>query len=186
MPAYAAGVLPFTKYKGRVLWLIAEDVRDGSYSDFGGKAEKVDNDIPENCAMREFLEESYGLVLSEHQIMHLFKSRSFIMLRSTTRAYHPYFCYVIQVPFVPHIRDVVRKLLGYFRMKNVYRSFVEKTDLRWVTTAELFGSLPKRQVFANTIALHRATLESLECRPWKEVVEEYMKSPAASKKPFSC
>ena len=184
MPAYAAGVLPFTKYKGRVLWLIAEDVRDGSFSDYGGKAERIDNDNPEMCAKREFLEESYGLVLSEHQITHIFKSKNFIMLRSTTRAYHPYFCYVIQVPFLPDIRNTVQKLLGFFKLKNLYRTHVEKTDMRWVTTAELFGSLPKRQVFANTIAMHRSTLESLEHRRWGDVVEEYQQTPAASKRPF--
>lgn len=175
--AYAAGVLPFAKFKGRVLWLIAEDVRDGTYSDFGGKAERVDAfdakmSPQETTAMREFLEETYSLVLTEQQMKTVFHSKNYALLMSTTRAGHPYYCYVVQVPFQPHLRSVVRKLLGFFKMRNVYRTFVEKTDIRWVTTGELFGSLPKRHVFANTIGTHRATLESLETNGWAEIVEQ--------------
>lgn len=176
--AYAAGILPFTKVKGKLLWLIAEDVRDGSFSDFGGKAERYDHDTLEGLsphemtAIREFSEESYGLVLTDAQLMHIFRAKRYVLLKSTTRAYHPYFCYVVQVPFVPHIRDTLMKLLGFFRMRNVYRSFVEKTDMRWVTTKELFGSLSKRQVFANTINAHRRTLEALDACRWEDAVRD--------------
>jgi hypothetical protein len=162
---YAAGVLPFTKVGDRVLWLVAEDVRDGAFSDFGGKAERYDHDtlegfVPtEMTAMREFVEESYGLVLSDHQITNVFRSKSYVLLNGVTRAGHKYFCFVVQVPFIPHLRDVVRKLLGFFRIRNVYRSFVEKTDLRWVSTEEMFGELPKRPVFASTIAANRSVIE---------------------------
>lgn len=173
---YAAGVLPFTKVGDRVLWLVAEDVRDGAFSDFGGKAERYDHDtlegfVPtEMTAMREFLEESYGLVLADHQITNVFKSKSYVLLKGVTRAGHPYFCYVVQVPFIPHLRDVVRKLLGFFRMRNVYRSFVEKTDLRWVTTDELFGALPKRPVFASTISMNRELMDKIATEPWTDVI----------------
>lgn len=173
--AYAAGILPFTRYRGKILWLIAEDVRDGTYSDFGGKAERLDAvdprmTPPEATAAREFLEETYGLVLSEQQLHAVFSTRNYLLLMSTTRAQHPYYCYVVQVPFQPHLRDIIQKLLGFFRLRNVYRTFVEKTDVRWVTTAELFGSLPKRHVFANTIAAHRAKLEAMEHASWRDVV----------------
>lgn len=182
--AYAAGVLPFAKFKGRVLWLIAEDVRDGTYSDFGGKAERVDAfdakmSPQETTAAREFLEETYSLVLSEQQMKTVFHSKNYTLLVSTTRAGHPYYCYVVQVPFQPHLRSVVRKLLGFFKLRNVYRTFVEKTDIRWVTTPELFGALPKRHVFANTIALHRATLESLETSDWRDIVERHREPTGA-------
>lgn len=178
MRPYAAGILPFTKVRGKVLWLVAEDVRDGSFSDFGGKAEAFDHDTLEGMtpyemtAMREFSEESYGLVVTDAQLLAIFRAKKYLLLESVTRAYHPYKCYVVQVPFVPHIRDVAQKLLGFFRMRNVYRSFVEKTDLRWVTTRELFGSLSKRAVFSNTIESHRAALEALEKRRWTDVVAE--------------
>lgn len=173
---YAAGILPFTKVGKKVLWLVAEDVRDGAFSDFGGKAERYDHDTLEGfsphemTAVREFLEETYGLVLTDHQLTSIFKEKNYVLLKSTTKANHPYYCYVIQVPFQPHLRDVVRKLLGFFRMRNVYRSFVEKTDIRWVTTKEMFDTLPKRPVFANTIETHRDVLEGLETSSWTEVV----------------
>ena len=181
--AYAAGILPFSKFGGKILWLIAEDVRDGTYSDFGGKAERVDSfdsklSPPETTAIREFLEETYSLVLTEQQLKTVFNSKNHVLLMSTTRAGHPYYCYVVQVPFQPHLRSVVKKLLGFFKMRNVYRTFVEKTDVRWVTTPELFGSLPKRHVFANTISSHRSTLESLDSTGWADVVSRQRSLPS--------
>lgn len=176
---YAAGILPFSRVGDEVLWLVAEDVRDGAFSDFGGKAERFDRDTLEGfastemTAMREFLEESYGLVLSDHQLTNVFRSKNYVLLKGTTRAGHPYFCYVVQVPFIPHLRDVVRKLLGFFRMRNVYRSFVEKTDLRWVSTKELFGSLPKRPVFESTINENKEALEQICRTRWSDVVLSY-------------
>lgn len=179
--AYAAGILPFTRHKGKVLWLVAQDVRDGTYSDFGGKAEQDDArdlvargfaSMEEATAAREFLEETYGLALTINQLGTIFAAKHYVLLVSSTRAEHPYYCYVVQVPFQPHLRDAAQKLLGFLRTKGVYRAMVEKTDLRWVTTSELFGSLPKRHVFERTIQAHRDFLTSMERREWRSVVRE--------------
>jgi hypothetical protein len=183
---YAAGILPFSRVGDKVLWLVAEDVRDGAFSDFGGKAERFDHDTLEGfeptemTAMREFLEESYGLVLTDHQITNVFRAKNYLLLGGTTRAGHPYFCYVVQVPFIPHLRDTVRKLLGFFRMRNVYRSFVEKNDLRWVTTEELFGALPKRIVFSSTISANRNAFEKIERERWSDLVAAAASRPEES------
>jgi hypothetical protein len=189
---YAAGVLPFTKVKGKVLWLVAEDVRDGSFSDFGGKAERFDHDTidgmtpQEMTAMREFMEESYGLVVTDAQLLSIFKSKKYVALQSLTRAHHPYSAYIIQVPFSPHIRDATQKILGFFRMRNVYRSFVEKTDIRWVTTRELFGPLSKRAVFSNTINVHRELIESIENGRWDDIVAGASRGEARRERPTLC
>ena len=160
---YAAGVLPYTRLKnGQVLFLLGEDVRDCSFSDFGGKAERQDGCSSELTAMRELQEESFGLVLTETQLRNVFAAKSYTLLRGTTRAGHPYFCYCIECPFQPHLASVARKLLAFFKSKGIYKSLVEKTDFRWVTLHELFSpQIPKRQVFVNTIAANRAALEAL-------------------------
>ena len=160
---YAAGILPYTRLKdGRVLFLLGEDVRDCSFSDFGGKAERQDGCSTEHTACREFLEETFGLVLSDAQLRNVFGQKAFTLLRGTTRAGHPYFCYAVEVPFQPHLPSTARKLIGFFRVKGLYKTLVEKTDFRWVTLAELFSAhLPKRQVFTSTITANRAQLEAL-------------------------
>lgn len=160
---YAAGVLPYTRLKdGRVLFLLGEDIRDCSFSDFGGKAERQDGCSTEQTACREFLEESFGLVITEGQLRNIFSSKAYELLRGTTRAGHPYYCYAIEVPFLPHLPSMAKKLIGFFKVKGLYKTLVEKTDFRWVTLHELFSPhLPKRQVFSNTIGINRKALEAL-------------------------
>lgn len=160
---YAAGVLPFTRLSdGRVLFLVGEDVRDCSFSDFGGKAEGVDMCNSELTAARECMEETFGLLLTDVQMRNVFAAQNFTLIHGKTRAGYPYFCYVIEVPFMPALPSMARKLIGYLRTKHLYKSLVEKTSFRWVTTEELFSQhLRKRPVFTETITQNRAKLEAL-------------------------
>ena len=39
---YAAGILPMTWHAGEALFLVGKDLRDDTFSDFGGKCERCD------------------------------------------------------------------------------------------------------------------------------------------------
>lgn len=57
----SAGILPISRNEhGDVVFLLGKDSRDGVFSDFGGKAEVIDNGDPVNTATREFYEETLG------------------------------------------------------------------------------------------------------------------------------
>ena len=60
--AYAAGILPYTLVNGKVYFLLGKDIRDGAWSDFGGKSEPDDVHVVDT-ACREFFEETCGILI---------------------------------------------------------------------------------------------------------------------------
>lgn len=183
---YAAGILPVTWSDGQPLFLVGRDVRDNSWSDFGGKCERVDKNDPLNTACREFYEETYGCVVEARALRHRLSPVNCLALRGRTQNSHPYWMYVAEVPYLPHLRNAFHKTLNFLRHKNLFKLYVEKTDVRWVTFQELVGShLPKRQVFKATLDSHAHVLSRVAAgEPWAALCAEFAGShsalPAAS------
>ena len=160
MVHYAAGILPVTWRDGKdPLFLVGRDVRDALWSDFGGKCERVDRCDPLNTAVREFYEETYGCVADARTLRQRLYAGNCLLLRSRTQNGHPYYMFVVEVPFLPHLRNTFHKALDFLRHKNLQKLFVEKTDIQWVSWSVLQGpGVPKRPVFDATITAHRALL----------------------------
>lgn len=165
MVHYAAGILPVTWHEGQILFLVGQDVRDRSWSDFGGKCERPDRGDPFNTACREFYEETYGCVIDHRALRARLCAANSLVLRSRTQNNHPYFMFVVQVPYQPHLRNAFRKTLDFLRHKNLCKVFVEKTDVMWVSWAMLTSpDLVKRPVFKNTVDAHAGVLARLASR----------------------
>lgn len=162
MVHYAAGILPVARHGGQVLFLVGQDVRDRSWSDFGGKCERGDRGDPLNTACREFYEETYGCVVDHRALRARLCASNSLVLRSRTQNNHPYFMFVVEVPYSPHLRNSFHKALAFVRHKNLAKAFVEKTDVMWVTWAALTSpDLVKRPVFKSTIETHAGVLGRL-------------------------
>jgi len=159
---YAAGVLPYTFYQNTLYFLVGKDIRDNSWSDFGGKAEAEDKDTLDT-AMREFYEETCGVVMDLKALKARFAGRSNRVMVSATQNGHPYYMYALQVPFTPHLRSTYRKLLAFMRYRKLYKKNIEKTDMQWVCLDDLLirDRLTLRSVFASTVRRHAATLRLL-------------------------
>lgn len=156
---YAAGVLPICWISNKLFFLVGRDARDDTWSDFAGKCEKIDRDIAWTAA-REFWEESYG-VLMDAKTMRARLSDA-MQLQGRTQNSHPYYCFLAEIPFIPHLRDAFRKHLAFMRQRNVHRMYIEKTDIMYVSLEELFSEeFPKRSVFKDTLMHHRETLFKL-------------------------
>lgn len=156
---YASGVLPICWIHDTMFFLVGRDARDDTWSDFAGKCEKIDRDIASTAA-REFWEESYG-VLMDAKTMKA-RLQNAVVLQGRTQNLHPYYCFVTEVPFVPHLRDTFRKHLTFMRQRNVHRMYIEKTDIVYVGLDELFSEeFPKRSVFKETLMQHKDILQSL-------------------------
>ena len=156
---YAAGVLPMCWIDGELFFLVGKDARDDTWSDFAGKCEKTDRDIAWTAA-REFWEESYG-VLVDAKTMRARLSTA-IQLHGRTQNSHPYYCFLTEIPFVPHLRDAFRKHLAFMRQRNVHRMYIEKTDIVYVSLDELFSEdFPKRSVFKETLMHHQLLLRRI-------------------------
>lgn len=171
MVHYAAGILPVTWHAGRLLFLVGQDVRDRSWSDFGGKCERADRNEPLNTACREFYEETYGCVVDHRALRQRLCAANCLMLRSRTQNNHPYYMYVVEVPYQPHLRNAFHKTLNFLRHKSLCKTLVEKTDVQWVSLDMLLGAdLVKRQVFDTTVKLHAAVLARAAAgEPWAQL-----------------
>lgn len=174
MVHYAAGILPVTWHDGGPLFLVGRDVRDALWSDFGGKCERIDRCCALNTAVREFYEETYGSVCDARALRQRLYAGNCLLLRSRTQNGHPYYMFVVEVPFSPHLRNSFHRVLGFLKHKNLQKLFVEKTDVQWVPWTALRGAaVPKRPVFDATIGAHRAILDRVASgEPWHRLCAE--------------
>lgn len=173
MVHYAAGILPLTwDGDGTPLFLIGQDVRDQTWSDFGGKCERSDKNCPLTTAIREFTEETFGTLADCRQLRQRLHAGNYVLLKSRTQNGHPYYMYVVEMPFVPGLRRLFAKIIAFFRHKNVHRLYVEKTDVQYLTLdAMLSDAAPKRSVFRQTLELHAVSLRRIASarEPWSAV-----------------
>lgn len=172
---YAAGILPITWCGDTALFLVGKDLRDDSFSDFGGRVERVDENSPMSTAVREWYEETLGVCLTAKALRSRMQPHNSLCLRSRTQNGHPYFMYIAEVPFAPHLRNSFHKTLNFLKYRNLHKVYVEKTDVRWVTLDTLLGDLPKRAVFASTVRQHRDILEKVVQRrtSWSVMCAEH-------------
>lgn len=156
---YAAGVLPMCWIGDRLFFLVGRDARDDTWSDFGGKCEKIDRDIAWTAA-REFWEETYGVLMDAKMMRARLATAHHVNGR--TQNCHPYHCFLAEIPFVPHLRDAFRKHLAFMRQRNVHRMYIEKTDIMYVSVDELYSDeFPKRSVFKDTLMNHQTILREI-------------------------
>jgi len=171
---FAAGVLPFAyePKTGEVLFLLGKERRDFSFSDFGGKAEKMDKTNPIETAVREFVEETYGLVCQNaFALKNRLQSKNAVLLHSRTLNNHPYYMYVVEIDFQSHLRCYFKRTVEFLKSKGLLKH-VEKVDVGWFSLSDLNG-IKKRQVFEKTLSLHRDFFARLaKCPPseWKGLV----------------
>lgn len=172
---YAAGILPITWFEDTALFLVGKDLRDETYSDFGGKCERVDKNDALNTSVREFYEETLGMVLPAKALRQRMHPGNCLCLKSKTQNGHPYYMYVVEVAFMPHLRNAFHKAIAFLKYRNLHKMYVEKTDVRWVTLRTLLTDLPKRSVFASTVEQHKSVLQAVTDRrsAWADICAEH-------------
>lgn len=182
MVHYAAGILPITWHDGHLLFLVGQDVRDKCWSDFGGKVERVDKNDPLNTATRELWEETYGCVVGARALRNRLSPANCIALRSRTQNNHPYWMFVVELPYQPHLRNAFHKTLAFLRHKAPCKLFVEKVDVQWVTYEALVAdAMVKRPVFQHTIEANADVLARVAAgEPWLPLCAELAGAHAAA------
>jgi hypothetical protein len=150
--SYAAGVLPYTYFNGRIYLLLGKDIRDNVWSDFGGKNEPQDSEKPLQTAIREFYEETCGIIMDPKALkikMNNVQSVTF----SNTLNNKQYYMYAIEIPYNSFYRGVFRRTIMYLKYINVYKRTIEKTDIKWVDVQDVVNNaINMRPVFRNTFS----------------------------------
>lgn len=145
---YAAGVLPICWINDEMYILVGLDVRDSTWSDFAGKYEKKDKDV-KWTASREFFEETYGCLFDARTMRNRLDHS--IEIQGRTQNHHPFYCYIVEVPFLSHLRHAFRNQLTFMKQRNVHRMYLEKSDIMYVSLSTLYEQIPLRSVFQETL-----------------------------------
>lgn len=173
MTHYAAGILPVSWHDGQVVFLVGQDARDRTWSDFGGKCERADKNDPLNTATREFYEETHGCVLDVTDLRQRLGPTNCLALKGRTKNNHVYWMFVVEIPYTPHLRNAFLKSLAFLKHLNLHRTHVEKVDVQWVTWPRLRNRVHKRPVFAATLQAHDLVLGRVAAgEPWNELCAE--------------
>jgi predicted NUDIX family NTP pyrophosphohydrolase len=72
-PNYSAGILLYRYNNNQLEFLLGKDVKYNSWSDFGGKYDSVDNKNPLYTAIREFYEETCGVIMNMYEMEKIIK-----------------------------------------------------------------------------------------------------------------
>ena len=174
-PKYSAGILPYQiGSNGKVYILVGEDV-NGAWSDFGGKCEPRDRNVPKNTAIREFFEESLNSVSDKSSVIDLLGDNDYhTTITSRTASGSPYYMFVTRLPMLPDTcRDRFSRTRTYMKAMRIRKySALEKTDIKWVSLGTIMYILhhPEhetilgwslRPVFRNTMLDNKKVFELL-------------------------
>lgn len=168
----SAGILPISKNEhGDVVFLIGKDSRDGVFSDFGGKAELIDNGDPINTATREFYEETLGCICnSPYSIRERVKQMS-VMVNGTTKKGNLYRMFILEIPYASDLPLRFKKIVNFLKYKNIGSAYIEKSEIAWVSLDDML-KIPKRQVFSDTVSNNLSVLKKIISSPWRSICEE--------------
>lgn len=171
---FAAGVLPIAFHDETCLFLVGNDIRGIGASDMGGKHDRhLDRGSVTNTAAREFFEETLGVSITAEEMKRRLTPRTSILLKGKTQNGNEYSMFIVEVFFSPSISRDFANAVAFLTTKNIHRSYVEKTDLRWVTVDELF-SCDKRSVFKKTLEANEGMVRQIgnsTPRTWLDLIK---------------
>lgn len=144
--------------------LLGKDKVEGCFSDFGGRNDDSDRGNEINTAMREFYEETCGVVLDKKALKNRMSNKeNYIIIHSKTLKGYQYTTYVLQVPYSEYHRSNYRKALTFLKYIKVPKQYLEKSDICWVLLDSVLNNdrLILRRVFLNTIQNNAQVLVNL-------------------------
>jgi hypothetical protein len=172
---YSAGILPYQiGENGKIYFLLGKDTQ-GTWSDFGGKCEFQDKNNIKETASREFFEESLNSIIDLNTTREMLKNeKNYTLINSRTVSGSPYYMFILRVPMLPDTsRDRFKRTLQYLQYTNANYSYLEKTDVKWVSLDTILHCLidtkyeeelgwPLRKVFRKTLVNNKKIFNELK------------------------
>jgi hypothetical protein len=128
----AAGILPYAVHNKKLYFFVGKSGKDGKITDLGGKIEG--NETPKQTAVREFYEESSGLMGDMKYLLSKLRSKD---LKSQFIVCGSYKIYIVKFKYNEGIEkkynelfdkvDTANKKPGFFEMNSIF--WIEKEDL---------------------------------------------------------
>lgn len=166
---YASGILFYSKSLDNTPFFLLGKDYESKWSNFGGRCEINDRFDPEITASREAWEETLGSVNDLETLKQMIKSKNIKFITSKTPSGHPYYMYLVKIPYSFSYRDrflTTKKFLSNIKTES---KFLEMTDIKWVSLDTINYSIDNkrsfiklRHVFEQTLKMNRKELlESL-------------------------
>lgn len=159
---YASGILFYSKSLDNTPFFLLGKDYDNKWSNFGGRCEINDKFDSEITASREAWEETLGSVNDFEALKQLLKSKNIKYITSKTPSGHPYYMYLLKIPYSFSYRDrflTTKKFLSNIKPDS---KFLEMSDIKWVSLDTINYSIDNknsfiklRHVFEQTFKLNR-------------------------------
>ena len=131
-----AGILPISKYKNTIYFLLGCEHYDKKWSDFGGK--KMNNESKLEIAIREGYEELNGFLGTKNQLKNLVKKNLVLEIEKQDKTYKSYLFTIPYDPNLPIYFNNHHKFMeSNFPLTIDKNGFFEKSQIRWFTLQEL-------------------------------------------------
>ena len=128
----AAGILPYTVHNKKLYFFVGKSRKDGKITDLGGKIEG--NETPKETAVREFYEESSGLMGTKRQLFGKLRTKD---LKSQYIVCGSYKIYIVKFKYNEGIERKYSELLSKVDMANKKDGFFEMDSIFWISSEDL-------------------------------------------------
>lgn len=127
---YSAGILLYRIRNGAPEFLLGRDVKYESWSDFGGKHDNCDYKQPLNTAVREFYEETCGIILNTYDMIKKINQRS-VRIQCLSYKKKTYYMYVVKYDNEIDIEVIFKDQFDFLQQSKVCSKFREKSEIKW-------------------------------------------------------
>ena len=131
-----AGILPVAKYRNKLYFLLASEVSDKKYSDFGGKSHK--NESRYETAIREAYEEINGFFGNKNEFKKLVDNNYLLKIDKYDNTYTSYLIkinYDYNLPL--YFNNNSKFMQDNFKELIDKNGFFEKRNIKWFSIDEL-------------------------------------------------
>tara|TARA_B100001287_G_C22620216_1_gene499620 strand:+ start:62 stop:586 length:525 start_codon:yes stop_codon:yes gene_type:complete len=144
---YAAGILFYSKSIDQTTYFLLGKDFENKWSNFGGRCELSDKYDSEVTAAREAWEETLGAVYEYGEMKSLIKNRGVKCITSRTPSGHPYYMFLVHIPFTTAYRDRFNSTKKFISNIQVDKKFLEINDIKWVSLNTIKYSIENKRSF---------------------------------------
>jgi len=130
---YASGILFYSKSLDQTPYFLLGKDYENKWSNFGGRCELSDKSDYEVTAAREAWEETLGAVYDYSDMKSVVKSKGNKHLVFKTPSGHPYYMFVIKIPFNNNYREKFLCTKKFISNVDIDKKFLEINDIKWVS-----------------------------------------------------
>jgi len=157
---YSAGILLYRIHNGETQFLLGKDIKYNSWSDFGGKCDSADNNRPLQTAIREFYEETCGVLANMHEMTSLIHKK-YVKIHCSSYKKKMYYMFLVKYDKqYLDIENIFKDQYMFLKQTNVCMKFKEKKEIKWFSLDYICNNKSMlRGVFYNSFVNNIETIK---------------------------